>query len=202
MAGSSRRRCNYGCGRHARARVVVCPCPPLFVRASHAVVHPRCDYGWWQACTRTRRRFACACARLVRPWLHTLSFVHAGVVAGMHAHTQFARARARPCSSVPAHAVVPLRSFVLVSVRLLIPVGPWLFVSARLCPGCACVAFARARVLVGVRLGLFVLVRPLFALIWACLCLMGLGVRGRERMVRSARLIEPYLVPSQCDTMS
>jgi hypothetical protein len=139
MAGSSRRRCDYGCGRHACARAVVCPCPPLFVRALHAVVRTHCDYGWWQACTCTRRRFACARARLVRPCLRTLSFVHAGVVAGMHAHMQFARARARPCSSVPAHAVVPLRSFVLVSVRLLIPVGPWLFVSARFVPWlCLC----------------------------------------------------------------
>ena len=74
--------------------------------------------------------------------------VTTGVVAGMHAHAP-SFARARPCSSVPAHAAVPLRSFVLVSVRLLVPVCPWPFVSARLClsplPGCACLAFARAR---------------------------------------------------------
>ena len=143
----SRRRCDYGCGgRHAHARAVVCPClrTPSFVHAvttgggRHVHVH------------RTHRRFACACARLVRLCLRALSFVHAGVVAGIHAHAHalFACARARPCSSVPAHAAVPLCSFVLVSIRLLVPVCPWPFVSTRLClsplPGCACLAFARA----------------------------------------------------------
>ena len=43
-----------------------------------------------------------------------------------------------------------------------------------------CSCSHQACVLVGVCLDLFVLVRPLFALIWACLCLMGLRVRGRE----------------------
>ena len=167
------------------ARACACPCSSV---PAHAVVRSHCDYGWWQAytCTRMHHRFACVCAHLVRPYLRTPSFIHAGVVAGMHTHALFACACARPCSSVPAHAAVPLRLFVLVSVHLLVPICPWPFVSTWLClspiPGCACLAFTRAHMFVGVCLGLFVLVRPLFALVWACLCLMGLGVRGRERI--------------------
>ena len=50
------------------------------------------------------------------------------------------------------------------------------------CPHYLVVLVWLSLVLVGVHLGLFVLVQPLFALIWACLCLMDLGVRGREQI--------------------
>jgi hypothetical protein len=142
-----------------------------------------------------------------------------GVVAGMHAHApSLARARARPCSSVPAHAVVhpppSLPSFIraLACSSLPVPVCPhsvalagsrayrcsFVLFAARPCP----LPLVRARlhsfagprlsppicvrsvvlvpvrlccprylvVLVGVRLGSFVLVWLLFALIWASSC--------------------------------
>ena len=130
------------------------------------VPHMRCCFAYAHAC------FVLLC-------LHALLFIHVGVVASMHAHVLFACAHARSCSSMPVHTAVPLCSFVLVSIHLLVPICPWLFVSAQLClsplSGCPCLAFACAWVLVGVRLGLFVLVQPLFMLIWACLCFDWVG---------------------------
>ena len=118
-----------------------------------------------------------------------------GVVAGMHTHTlSFARAYACSCLSVPAHAVVhPCCDYrwwqACTHHHLPMPV-PTLFictsfVSGHLCLlGCTCPHYLvmllwLLLVLIGVCLGLFVLVQPLFMLIWSCLCL---GVRGGEQI--------------------
>ena len=146
-------------------------------------VHTATTGGGRHVCVpHMRRCFAYAHACFVLLCLHALLFIHVGVVASMHAHVLFACAHARSCSSMPVHTAVPLCSFVLVSIHLLVPICPWLFLLSCVCPHYLVVLVWLSLVLVGVHLGLFVLVQPLFALIWACLCLMDLGVRGREQI--------------------
>ena len=126
----SRRRCDYRCGgRHARTCAIVCPCPcpPLFVRA-----HAHC--------------------RSSAPFPTVLAYPFVLISAGL-------RLSPLGCTGWPSCLSLLVRalrrSFVLVSVRLLVPVCPHLFVSVRLClsplSGRARLAFARAF------LGLFVL---------------------------------------------
>ena len=130
----SRQRCDYRCGgRHACARAVVCPCPypPLFV---------------------------CACT-------HCRSSVPFPTVVDPCPCIPF-HARLRWSPFVPTHLSVALAgpcayhcSFVLISVRLLVPVCPRPFVSARLCwfpLGCGCPRYQLR--LFGFRSRLFVLV--------------------------------------------
>ena len=191
----SRRRCDYGYGgRHARAHAVVCPCPPLFVRACacrrSSTLRLRVVAGM---CTCTAHAIifpvpvpalfvhACACCRSsTRVWWQACTRTHSLPVP------------------VPNLVRLCLRTLPSLSVRSCSsPFVCWSpFVPGRLCPlGCVyprylVVLVWLSLVLVGVHLGLFVLVRPLFVLIWACLCLMGLGVRGRERIDGKKRVAD------------
>ena len=179
----SRWRCDYGCdGRHARA--VVCPCPPMFVRACARrrsstlrlrVVAGMCTCTAHAVVLPVPALFVCACVRCrssTRVWWQACT-----------------RTRSLP---VPVPTLVRPCLCTLPSLSIRSCSSPFVcwspFVPGRLCPlGCVCPRYLvvlvwLSLVLVGVHLGLFVLVWPLFVLVWACLCLMGLGVRGRERI--------------------
>jgi hypothetical protein len=158
----SRWCCDYGCGgRHTRTHSVVCPCPcaPLFV---HAGTH---------CCSSVPFPTVvdpCPCI----PFCARLCW------------SPFVPTCLSPlgCTGWPSYLLLLVcalhRLFVLISIHLLVPGRPRPFVSTRLCwfpLSCACLRYLVALVwlslvLVGVRLGLFVLVWLLFALVWASLC--------------------------------